>query len=91
VDLVGDNISNKQALKHPGWTKAMESELASILKTQKWELVELPLGITPLTCCWVSKLSLLCHQSMLVLMRTFVLVVLSNNMVLTLTRHLHQL
>jgi len=54
-DLLGDDISFKQASTHPGWLNAMHDEMNSINANQTWDLVPLPPGIKPITSKWVYK------------------------------------
>ena len=54
-DLLGDDISFKQASIHPGWISAMQDEMNSITTNKTWELVPLPPGIKPITSKWVYK------------------------------------
>ena len=48
----------KEAQQHLGCTKAMEKELQSIQRNHTWDLVDRPLGKTPITSKWVFKTTL---------------------------------
>jgi len=38
------------------WKAAVDSEYASLMKSEAWSLVELPQGRKPIGCCWVFKI-----------------------------------
>ena len=39
----------------PYWKEAVNSEIESIMHNNTWDLVDLPLGSTPLGCKWIFK------------------------------------
>ncbi|CAN1776000.1 Retrovirus-related Pol polyprotein from transposon TNT 1-94 [Linum perenne] len=46
----------KAAVQNSNWITAMDSELASLHKTNTWSLVPLPHGKKPIGCKWVYKI-----------------------------------
>lgn len=50
-----ENLTVDQALKHPGWSQAMQEEIDSLTKMATWELVYLPAGRRALTAKWVFR------------------------------------
>ena len=45
--------SVKEALKDPKWRESMNEEMRSLQKNSTWEVVDLPVGKTPVGCRWV--------------------------------------
>ena len=45
--------STSETLSHPGWRQAMAEEMDALYSNDTWELVTLPLGKSPIGCCWV--------------------------------------
>ena len=43
------------SLETPYWKEDVNSEIESIMHNHTWELVDLPLGSTPLGCKWIFK------------------------------------
>jgi len=44
-----------QAVLHPGWQAAMNTELQALSDTNTWTIVSLPPGKKPIACKWVYK------------------------------------
>jgi len=42
-------------MQEPKWVNAMEVELSSVEKNERWELVSLPYGKKPIVLKWVYK------------------------------------
>ena len=45
--------STSEALVHPSWKQAMAEEIDALYSNDKWELVALPPGKSPVGCHWV--------------------------------------
>ncbi|KAK9157848.1 hypothetical protein Scep_004422 [Stephania cephalantha] len=48
--------SYREAGTDPNWQEAMTDELCALEKTHTWDLVDLPIGKTPIGCKWVYKI-----------------------------------
>ena len=46
----------KQAMKHPQWLRAMQSEYHALVQNNTWTLTSLPAGANLVGCKWVFKL-----------------------------------
>jgi hypothetical protein len=56
TDKLDEEMTLAEALRHPGWRKAMESEFSSLMENGTWKLVELPPGHRALSARWVLRL-----------------------------------
>jgi len=45
----------EEAVAHPGWQSAMNTELQALEATKTWDIVSLPQGKKPIPCKWVYK------------------------------------
>ena len=54
-DVDAEPKSVRSALKHPGWTKAMGTEVDNMVETETFELVPPAENQNPLGCGWVYK------------------------------------
>ena len=48
-------VTYREAVVHQEWQHAMAEELAALERTETWDLVPSPVGVTPITCKWVYK------------------------------------
>lgn len=55
IPLIGLPSDVHEALDHPGWREAMDSELASIYKNNTWDLVPLPPHRQAIPTKWVFR------------------------------------
>lgn len=46
----------KQAVKHPHWIQAMNSELDALSQNLQWIVTDIPLGKRPIGCKWIYKI-----------------------------------
>ena len=53
LSFVSTPKSTSEALSHPGWKQAMAEEMDTLYSNDKWELVALPPGKSPVVCHWV--------------------------------------
>lgn len=47
--------SYQEGKQNPNWVEAMKAEMTSIERNNTWNLVELPIGRTPIGLKWVFK------------------------------------
>lgn len=55
IDKIPEPTTYKQAVKHPHWCKAMETELAALEANKTWLIVPLPPGKKVVGCKWLFK------------------------------------
>ena len=48
--------SYKESSTNPLWQQAMNEEMQALIKTQTWDMVDLPIGKTVVGCKWVYKI-----------------------------------
>ncbi|OIT33138.1 putative mitochondrial protein, partial [Nicotiana attenuata] len=53
LDSISIPKTVKEALNHPGWSKAMLEEIHALEKNHTWDLVDLPSGKKAVGCKWV--------------------------------------
>lgn len=55
--------NNSEASQHECWKQALQLELLALEKIDTWNIVDLPLGVTPIGCRWVYKIKYLVDGS----------------------------
>jgi hypothetical protein len=48
----------REVVAHQEWQHAMAEEVAALKRIVTWDLVPLPLHVTPITCNWVYKVKI---------------------------------
>lgn len=56
ISTISEPSTYKQVMQHPGWCKALETELNALKQNQTWVITYLRPGKQPIDCKYVSKI-----------------------------------